>query len=354
MLKIPNIVSPIRSWIAKEIRLHPRLYLLFQGAFLCLSVYWFARPPAPGKAVLLLGTVAAIMTMQSTMTDKHRIGWIVIIFVLFVVEFRSIDKDRRDHDAQQEAILKEERESFAKILQQGQTHFDTTIGQDQRNFSVTVNGLKAVIDKSDRQFEATMHRANRIISGVVDDIRTQTGGDSFAYITFTGPEPPYLTVGNVSHPFGPWFWVAITSHGKYPLRNIQATMMDDERRRAVMQEYNKHPEGDWMKAIRTADTEYSFPYLRPQSPEAPGGDVETLGAYDIPSGNSKRLSIAFSSLNGYWNETLHLGLVNGIWHQCLSVMGPTVKQAKKPFIWCDSNWPEGKTLAEKDWVFKKK
>jgi hypothetical protein len=126
-------------------------------------------------------------------------------------------------------------------------------------------------------------------------------------------------------------------------------MIDDERRLAAMQ-YNKHPNGDWIKTINSADTEYQMPYLRPQSAEAPQGQVDIIGLYPIPQGNSKRLTIHFSAPNGYWNEVLHLGRVNGIWHQCLSVMGPTVKQAKYPFISCDSDWPEGKKLAEKDWV----
>jgi len=126
-------------------------------------------------------------------------------------------------------------------------------------------------------------------------------------------------------------------------------MMDEDLRLAAMEEYNKHPGGDWMKAIQSGDTRYQYPYLRPQSPEGPSGDVEVLGMYPFPKGDSKRLSIAFSGLNGYWNETLHLGRVNGTWHQCLSVMGPTVKQATNPFVYCDADWPEGKVLAGKDW-----
>jgi len=34
-------------------------------------------------------------------------------------------------------------------------------------------------------------------------------------------------------------------------------------------------------------------------------------------------------------------------------LGPTVKQAKKPFYLVRFNLPEGKALAEKDWVFAK-
>lgn len=74
-----------------------------------------------------------------------------------------------------------------------------------------------------------------------------------------------------------------------------------------------------------------------------------LGMYPFGSKDTNDLSIAFSSLNGYWNERLHLRKVNGKWHQSLSVMGPTVKQALHPFVWFDADYPEGKALAEKDW-----
>lgn len=144
------------------------------------------------------------------------------------------------------------------------------------------------------------------------------------------------------------------SHGKYPLREVHATMMDDELRLDGMEEYNKHPESNWSRVIQSGDTEYHCLYLKPQSQEGPSGDVELLGIYPLPKKDSNRLSIAFSSPNGYWNETLHLGRVNGAWHQCLSVLGPTAKQSTKPFVYCDADWPEGKALAEKDWVIAKR
>src|ERR1019366_5459846 len=199
------------------------------------------------------------------------------------------------------------------------------------NSTIAINGIKEVIQEDRTHFDETME-------GITSSVKAQTGGDSFAYITFT-PEPGIIKFNNFPVAPGPQFLVSITSHGKYPLREIHATMMDDGRRLAAMEEYNKHPDGDWMKAVESGDTRYQYPYLRPQSSEGPSGDVELLGMYPFPKGDSDRLSIAFSSLNGYWNETLHLGRVNGTWHQCLSVMGPTVKQATNPFIYCDSGWP---------------
>jgi hypothetical protein len=228
---------------------------------------------------------------------------------------RSVYKDRDEHDAQQAATRERETKSFETIA----------------------DGITQAIRESDRNFSEVMKRSNLILGGVTDTIKTETGGDSFAYITFTA-EPNQQ------------FVVAITSHGKYPLRGVHVTMMDEEREIQAMQEYNKHPGGDIMAMARAGDTYYQVPYLRPQSPEGPSGDVEMLGAYPFGTKNSNDLTVAFSGPNGYWNERLHLRRINGTWHQALSVMGPTVKQALHPFIYFDRDYPEGKALAEKDWL----
>ena len=226
------------------------------------------------------------------------------MFAFLLLEIKSVYQDRSEHDTEQR--LARER--------------------SERNFQMIADGIFETIKKSEQQFATMMQKSEAIMSGVGDSVRAQTGGDSFAYITFT-PEPANIRIGPFPPAPGPRLLVAITSHGKYPLRETHATMMDDERRLAAMTEYNKHPDGDWMKAIQSGDTSYQVQYLRPQSPQAPSGDVELLGMYPFPDEDSKRLSIAFSSLNGHWNEVLHLGRINGAWHQCLSVMGPTVRQA---------------------------
>lgn len=266
------------------------------------------------------------------MRAAHKAIYLLLIIALMCIENRAINKDRADLVKAEDDRRREENTKFAGILEEGRKHFAASLAENQREFA------------------ETLRRSDRIIAGVGDSVNMQTGGDSFAYITLTGPMSPIITVDKFSNPSAPWMLVSVTSHGKYPLKNIHAYLMDDERRLAAIQEYNKHPDGDWMKAIQSGDTEYQYAYLRPQSAEAPSGEAEPIGAYPVPQGNSKRLSIHFSSLNGDWNETLHLGLVNSQWHQCLSILGPTVKQSKEPFIWCDSDWPEGKILAEKDWA----
>jgi hypothetical protein len=307
--------------------------LIFQGIVAAFLIYacwdWPRHLPAPGVAVTILAVAAFVMTFRADrFTPLEKIGWIVVALGLCVIEIRAILHDRQ---------------VAASELKEARKH-------EEQNFRDIANGLKAAMQRDQEGFSAAMKKSEKIISDVSDSVKMQTGGDSFAYITLTGPQPSLLTFNNITHPAGPWFLVSITSHGKYALRNINATLIDDDRRQAAVDEYNKHPDGDWIKAIRSADITFQYPYLRPQSPEAPSGDVEPIGSYPIPAAASKRLSLAFSATNGYWNEILHLGATNGQWHQCLSILGPTLEQSTRPFIWCDSDWPEGKKLAEGDWA----
>jgi hypothetical protein len=306
-------------------------------ALFVLGIWWMFHLPTVGKGGLFLAVGATLMPLfWEKVGTIARMSWIAMLFLLLAVEYRAIDKDRADFARDEAYRRQEESQKFSGI--------GTTI----------TNNVQKLLDHSDSEFAKTMARSDAIMSGVVDSIKTQTGGNSFAFITFTAEPVQAFEMhwNNFLAPRGePYFLVSVTSHGKYPLRGAKAIMMDDERRLAAMQEYNKHPNGDWIKAINSADSEYQMPYLRPQSNEAPQGEVDVIGLYPMPQGDSKKLTMNFSAPNGYWNEVLHLGRVNGIWRQCLSVLGPTVKQAKHPFIYCDSDWPEGRKLAEGDWVF---
>jgi len=276
------------------------VWATFGFSFSLALFIWFAfSPPIPGVAIAALAVLAFVMTLVQPRkpSKREKIMWMMGAFALMFIEILAISHDRQ---------------------------------MQESNFRV-------------------------MLTGVEDSIKTQTGGDSFAFISFTAQQASSFEMrwNNFIAPRGmPYFVVSITSRGKYPLRGTHATMMDDERRLAAMQEYNRQPNGDFMQAINSADIEYQMPYLRPQSPEAPGGEVDIIGLYPMPEQASKRLTIAFAAPNGYWNEVLHLGRVNGAWHQCLSVMGPNVEQASHPFVYCDTaDWPEGKELADKDWQF---
>jgi hypothetical protein len=305
---------------------------------LVVQPWWQWHPPV-GTYIGVLGVLGVIVPWLFRPPEKMKKGekalWTLVLFVLFGLELRTLYFDRDEHDRTEAHARCEQLHNFGEIAAK----------------------LNGAIESSQKQFEITMARSDQVIAGLGDTMKIQTGGNSFAFITFT-PEPAQafeMHWNNFVAPRGePYFVVWVTSHGKYPLHDTQATMMDDERRLAAMQESNNHPNEDWIKSIRSADTEYQLPYLRPQSAEAPQGQVDFIGIYPMPHGDSKKLTINFAAPNGYWNEVLHLARVNGIWHQCLRVTGPTTDQVAHPFIYCDQGWPEGRTLAEKDWPHVKR
>jgi hypothetical protein len=141
----------------------------------------------------------------------------------------------------------------------------------------------------------------------------------------------------------------MTSHGKYPLREVHATLIDHQRALQAVREYSKHPSGELMDAVDTTDMRFVIPYLRPQSPAAPGGEVRMLAGYPQIQAEARDFQIAFSALNGYWTEKLHLRRINGKWVQALRIIGPTVESAKHPFEYFDPDFPDGKGIGKRDW-----
>lgn len=294
---ISAVVFAIPEWMAEAKHVWKKKWLgysLIATSFMVLAYFKWHLPPS-GYSVVVMAVVAGIMAIRPEMEGPERSLWFVVLLCFAFIEIKAINRDR---------------------------------------------------DTAKNEFES-------IAGGISDSINAQTGGDSFAFISFTAQRAQSFDTrwNNFIAPKGkPYFVVSITSHGKYPLRGTHAIMMDDERRLAAMQEYNTHPNGGWMQAINSADTEYQIPYLRPQSAESPSGQVDVIGIYAMSEADFKRITVNFSAPNGYWNEALHLGRMNGVWHQCLSVVGPTIKQFTHPFIYCDSEWSAGKALAEKDWV----
>jgi hypothetical protein len=145
-------LAVVRSIIRRQITLHPLLYIWLQIAFGCWGLFWFFRPPAPDEAILLLGLIAAILTIQGQMTDKHRVGWFFIMIIVFAVALKSIRKDRYDHEQKQAQILKDEHESFAAVLNQDQQHFSATVGR----FDSTLSKLDTTIAQNQQHFNDTM------------------------------------------------------------------------------------------------------------------------------------------------------------------------------------------------------
>jgi hypothetical protein len=100
------------------------------------------------------------------MGGKEKLAWVCLLFGLLDLELISIATERKASEIERSSARAQEAESFRGIGQ----------------------GIEESIAEGQRQFTKTMQRSDTIVAGIGNSIKTQTGGDSFAYITFT-PEP---------------------------------------------------------------------------------------------------------------------------------------------------------------------
>lgn len=107
--------------------------LIVAGAF---CVYWYVRVPEAGKALLVLGAVAAIM-MLVEMRPLHKALYIALILALVAAENRALNKERMDTASQSAAQLRHENERFDAVLKENQRHFDTTLEAMQAEATLT-------------------------------------------------------------------------------------------------------------------------------------------------------------------------------------------------------------------------
>ena len=127
---------------------------------------WAWHPPV-GVWIGILGFlgVAVALTRDPTKISRgEKAAWIGVMFILLGLEMKSVYQDRTEHDLQQAEARERETKSFESIGK----------------------GIEGAIQQSQKDFEATMRKSDAIMGRVSDSIKSQTGGDSFAYITFTG------------------------------------------------------------------------------------------------------------------------------------------------------------------------
>jgi hypothetical protein len=156
------ILSRVRAILQYPIPHYNRWGLYPQGIMVvaCLCFYEFGFF-IPTIAIGFLGVVAVVMTIRADrFTTVERMAYALIAVALFVIETRAVYRDRDEHDKQQ----------------------SETRSREAQNFREIADGLKATLQQNQKQFEATMRRSDAIVGGVADSTKTQTGGDSFAFI----------------------------------------------------------------------------------------------------------------------------------------------------------------------------
>ena len=144
--------SRIRDMLQKLGAQHWLFYSLQLAAttYLVISI---KHPPAPGYAIGLLAVLAAAMSIHTEMRGWHKAVWMLLIGGCLFMEFRAIRNDRAEHDKEVQEARRVENERFEAIAQ----------------------GIERSITNSQKQFDTTMARTNRVLNNV-------TGGNSYAVV----------------------------------------------------------------------------------------------------------------------------------------------------------------------------
>jgi len=137
-----------------------RLSVVCLYVFIVFVWYWSLNIPSPGKAVTALAVAAAVMSLRGEMGGAEKLAWLLLLFGLLRVELTSIDTERTVSETLRSQARQQEAESFRKIGE----------------------GITGSIRQSQRQFQATMGRSNKILGRVNTSIREQMGGDSYVVV----------------------------------------------------------------------------------------------------------------------------------------------------------------------------
>jgi hypothetical protein len=110
------------------------------------------------------------------------------MFALLMLEIKSVYQDRNEHDQQQAEARERETKSFESIA----------------------GGIEGAIQQSQKDFEATMKKSDRLMGLQKESLDNITGGDSYAWIAAgMGPQGP---------PFQLMVWVK----GKHGVHDLAA------------------------------------------------------------------------------------------------------------------------------------
>jgi len=165
------------------------------GVLACGFLWW--RIPSPGVSAAIMGAAAAIMTARTTARGPEKTAWMIIIFVLLVIEVLAIKKERVLNQIAERNRVEEERSNFSNIGE----GIKTTITQSQEQFKETTI-------QASSQFDATMTKAQ-------ENLNHMTGGSSYPRVDLV-PIPMTGTINKMR--------LAFTVDGKNPLFDVDVTL----------------------------------------------------------------------------------------------------------------------------------
>jgi len=96
----------------------------------------------PGKGGLLLALVATLMPLiWEKAAPFAKSAWILALFMCFLVEYKAIDKDRKEFAEQQSQAREGQNRQFSNLLNQEKQDLKEILDQEGRNLTAywTIN-----------------------------------------------------------------------------------------------------------------------------------------------------------------------------------------------------------------------
>lgn len=305
-------------------------YSLIAASFTFVAYLLWRLPPS-GYAVVAMAVVAGIMAIRSDMGGWERSLWFVVLICFAAIEIRAISNDRQ-HSAED---FKGIAAGLTTAINQGKSAIQglqTTTQQGQ----ATIAGLQTTIQEGREHFDQTIERSNRILTGVEDVIKTQTGGDDFCYAQMnpsdTDPTKP---------PSGS-FMIDLILVGRYLLHGVNVRIVDIQKFNAILANKALSPV---QRAQEFSEDAIVFPVPTTFVP----GHVTIFGPIFLSRGDVLDLNIFFQSLNGDWSEEYRSKKINGNWTHAIRVLRQQ-HPGQKPRYWTkiDKDYPRN-NKGDVDW-----
>ncbi len=297
-----EVPAPTRHWF----------HIPIQVIATALCIYWYWHMPAPNKAVLCLGGVAALMALVE-MRPMHKAIYFLLIVALMFVENRAIDNDRAGF-AHEQAQAREREEQSRK--------------RGEEAFAAIGNGINTAIANGQAQFNATLgtekNNLAQTLGGLKETVKAATGGDGFCYIVVIPPDHYQSGETSVYQGSG----ASIIPQGKYPLTNVNILVADDDMMLQHLKEASTNPgtAEDFGALMDRAQEWIHVGDLPPQFSESISMRAATV------SGDSRLWTITFWANNGHWTEKLALRRLNGKWLRSTKVWRDRLDKKKNAFV----------------------
>jgi hypothetical protein len=154
--------------IWREVREH-WFYLSCQIVAILFVLWWFPYQHLPwaGTGVAVIAVLAALMSVQTNLKNRHKFLYFFLMAALLLTEFRAMRKDRFDNQESQRkaqsdlkdaedkrlgTLLGEERENTKKLLDQESTSLESVLKQDQTEFTRSLSAIVGAHKEDEQQF----------------------------------------------------------------------------------------------------------------------------------------------------------------------------------------------------------